>query len=231
MKNQYFGDEHDYKKYGILRCLANSGFRIGVCWMLTPNDGKNDGNFRKYSSQPDKWKSHDPELFEWLYQTAEVEGHRDVLALESSAIIPNAMYYSALLSDSLPRRIDYFDGMKQALADADLILFDPDNGLEIPSKPIGYAESSKYLSYAEAAEVFQQGKSLLIYQQFYRVEHTEIIRARKDQLAEKTGATSISVMATNRMVYFLVSQQKHITQSEQALDCIRSRWAGKIEVS
>jgi len=36
MKNQYFGDINDYRKYGLLRCFAEAGLNIGVCWMLTP---------------------------------------------------------------------------------------------------------------------------------------------------------------------------------------------------
>jgi hypothetical protein len=38
MKNQYFGDEKDYLTYGLLRTIAcSTGLRIGVAWMLTPN--------------------------------------------------------------------------------------------------------------------------------------------------------------------------------------------------
>ncbi len=39
MKNQYFGDVNNYRKYGLLRRLAGDGeVSIGICWMLTPND-------------------------------------------------------------------------------------------------------------------------------------------------------------------------------------------------
>ena len=44
MKNQYFGDVNDYRKYGLLRVFANqAAFNIGVCWMLTPDDERRDG--------------------------------------------------------------------------------------------------------------------------------------------------------------------------------------------
>jgi hypothetical protein len=40
MKNQYFGDINDYRKYGLLRILSDEGsMRTGVCWMLTRDDG------------------------------------------------------------------------------------------------------------------------------------------------------------------------------------------------
>jgi len=39
MKNQYFGDINDYRKYGLLRLLTDGGdIRTAVCWMLTPGD-------------------------------------------------------------------------------------------------------------------------------------------------------------------------------------------------
>lgn len=40
MKHQYIGDINDYRKYALLRTLSADGVnRIGVCWMLTPDDG------------------------------------------------------------------------------------------------------------------------------------------------------------------------------------------------
>jgi hypothetical protein len=44
MKNQYFGDENDYKKYGLLRMLAGEvKMKTAVCWMLTPDVEVGDG--------------------------------------------------------------------------------------------------------------------------------------------------------------------------------------------
>ncbi len=69
MKHKYFGDINDCRKYGLLRILAGGGkLKIGVCWMLTPDDGKRDGGFVGYLDQPDKWQGYDPELFDCLNQ-------------------------------------------------------------------------------------------------------------------------------------------------------------------
>ena len=47
MKDQYFGDINDYRKYGILRALQSKGQgTLLVAWMLTPDDGSRDGEFR-----------------------------------------------------------------------------------------------------------------------------------------------------------------------------------------
>jgi len=63
MKHQYFGDINDYRKYGPLRILTHD-LRICVCWMLTPDDRRTDGNIRAYlNAESDP---HDPELFRSL---------------------------------------------------------------------------------------------------------------------------------------------------------------------
>jgi hypothetical protein len=46
MKDQYFGDINDFRKYGLLRLLCVSDrLRLGVCWMLTDTDSRTDGSF------------------------------------------------------------------------------------------------------------------------------------------------------------------------------------------
>jgi hypothetical protein len=45
VKNQCFGDRNDYFKYDLLIFLAEQLVtkRLSVVWMLTPNDGSQDG--------------------------------------------------------------------------------------------------------------------------------------------------------------------------------------------
>jgi hypothetical protein len=69
MKNQYFGDINDYKKYGLLRKLmGRKNIHISVCWMLTQDDDRTDGSSVEYIHQPQKWRAYDPELFDSLAQ-------------------------------------------------------------------------------------------------------------------------------------------------------------------
>jgi hypothetical protein len=57
MKDQYFGDINDYRKYGLLRSIASAaGFRMLVAWMLTHDDGSNDGQFVFYLHNSGKWE-------------------------------------------------------------------------------------------------------------------------------------------------------------------------------
>ena len=67
MKDQYFGDVNDYRKYGLLReILASANVRLGVCWMLTAPDSRTDGAHVAYLDNPKKYRVFDCELFDWL---------------------------------------------------------------------------------------------------------------------------------------------------------------------
>src|SRR5207247_1038179 len=53
--------------YSLLRHFADGGrVKIGVCWMLTPDDHGPDGRKTAYLSNPEDWRAHDPELFDLL---------------------------------------------------------------------------------------------------------------------------------------------------------------------
>ena len=69
MKNQYFGDINDYRKYGLIRILSDGGIiRTGICWMLTPDDTRTDGKFTEYLAKSEEYKKFDPDLYDFLGQ-------------------------------------------------------------------------------------------------------------------------------------------------------------------
>ena len=64
MKDQYFGDINDYRKYGLIRALqAEAQLKVLAAWMLTPNDDRRDGELRAYLQEPGSWQQFDPELY------------------------------------------------------------------------------------------------------------------------------------------------------------------------
>lgn len=117
MKNQYFGDVNDYRKYGLLRTLSgDEEISSGVCWMLTPSDGRSDGQFLGYLKQRERWGSYDPELFEHLYQCVEVNNRRDVRLMEDSNVLPNTSFFSRPLGDEARSRTEYFSDKRSILS-------------------------------------------------------------------------------------------------------------------
>jgi hypothetical protein len=204
MKEQYVGDISDYRKYALLRSLSAAGLnRVGVCWMLTPSDGSSDGNKLAYLAQPERYQSFDLELYDLLARVAAEPGRRRLLSIEKSGIIPNASYFNEILPDDQLSRVAFMERCAGALAHADLIFFDPDNGLEV-SLAKGRRNSSKYLYLDEVAAFHRSGKSLLIYQHFPRVERTAFLSLCADRLRTAASGCAVWTFTTAHVAFFLL---------------------------
>lgn len=224
MKEQYVGDINDYRKYALLRALAVGGrTKIGVCWMLTPPDGRSDGNQVEYQSQPDKWRHFDPGLFDLLKSAVDEPDNRRLRVIEESGAIPGATYFNEMLQDDADRRRAYFDRAMEHLADCDLIFFDPDNGLEIPSKPKGHSGSSRYLYGDEVSRAYDQGRSLLIYQHFAREKRDPFIQRKANELAAHAIGASIWAFQTSNVVFLLAARPEHVAKLEDAIGSVSDR--------
>jgi hypothetical protein len=202
MKEQYVGDISDYRKYALLRALSASGeVRIGVCWMLTPPDGSSDGSKLAYLKQPDRYRSHDPELFDLLASVASEPDQRRLLTIEASSVIPDARYFDALIPDAAVERGSAMAECQRQFVDCDLVFFDPDNGLEIPSLPKGRKNSSKFLYLDELATFYAAGHSLLVYQHFPRVEREQFIAGCASRFRSIAPNASLWAYRTKHVVF------------------------------
>src|SRR5271169_1019783 len=100
MKDQYFGDVNDFRKYGLLRLLVGPGsLRLGVCWMLTEPDGRTDGTLLAYLGQPTTYRHHDPVLFDWLSKVISEENDRRTARIETSTMLGLSSFQSTILTD------------------------------------------------------------------------------------------------------------------------------------
>jgi hypothetical protein len=232
VKNQYFGDINDYRKYGLLRQLSGAGqISTAVCWMLTPDDGRTDGSLVTYLHQPATWRRFDPELFDCLKDLVLGQNRRDVRAAESAGILPTCRFFDEVLADDRAGRAAYFESFFELAQGCELIFFDPDNGIEVKSKPYGRKGSSKYIYWRELTASFSRGHSLLIYQHFPRVPRRPFIDAKARELVEKTGADEVYSFRTPRVVFFLVPQERHREDFREGSQKVADVWATQIELS
>ena len=228
MKNQYVGDLNDYRKYGLVRLLAAGGqLRTGVCWMLTPNDGRSDGQFITYLDGPDRWRHYDPDLFDHLSCCIR-EGERSIARVEREGLLAGASFYAEALSDNRQQRSAYFATALDRLANCDLVFFDPDNGLEIPSRPYGAKGSNKFLFWPEVEAFYRRGQSLLIYQHFCREEREWFIARRSADFERRVGAAEVWAFRTPRVVFFLLPQAHHRELLWAQAEQVKSHWAPQI---
>ena len=230
MKNQYFGDINDYKKFGLLRAISSaSNLSILIAWMLTENDGSTDGKFIQYLQEPDEWRHYDPPLYGKLVRLLNRKVARKVSLIEDSIILNGSFYYSKHVPDSAQGRTAWFNELTRVSNDCDLVFLDPDNGLEIASRPYGRKNSSKYLYWSEVGDLWADGKSLLIYQHFIREKRETFIDRMLNTLSEKAPSSIVDAFSTANVVFLLALQPCHHQLHTPIINSVRSSWTGQIQ--
>ena len=189
MKNQYWGDINDYRLYGLLRVLIGQNeLRTAVCWMLTPDGDGHDGGFTSYLSHSLRWRRFDPELFDLLSDLVP-QGQQNVSGLEESGFVPSCRFHTELLTDDQEDRSRYFRRFWKLAEGCDLVFFDPDNGMEVQSRPEGRKDSSKHLYWHELKHAYSQGHSALVFQYFPRVKRDVLHQAAGGRVVREDGCT------------------------------------------
>lgn len=232
MKNQYFGDINDYKKYGLLRSIISAtDLETFVAWMLTPDDGSTDGKFIEYLKQPEKWQHFDKPLYEKTVELLNSNNNRSVELIENTDLLHDSQYYSAFVPDQAAARDKWFSDLKKYSTNSDLVFLDPDNGLEIKSKKYGTKKSSKFLYWHEVASLWKSGKSLLIYQHFIREKRDLFIERMLKALGENTAGSKLEAFSTSNVVFLLALQPKHHELHGPIVNSVSSSWQGQIQCS
>lgn len=231
MKNQYVGDVNDFCKYGLLRALTERGLRsMTVAWMLTPDDASADGRKLAYLKRPDRWRWRDPDLFDALSSLVADGQARSVTTIEASGVLGGARFAGEPVPRSTQYRGAYFDRVLQTAAGCELLFFDPDNGLEVASRPPGRQGSDKYLLWAELGEAYTAGHSVLVYQHFPRRRRDHFIAELAARIGERTGASRTMAFATPGVVFLLAVQPSAEEYYGGRGRAIADEWRGVIEV-
>jgi len=230
MKNQYFGDINDYNKYGLLRSIESaSDLRLLVAWMLTPDDGSTDGEFIEYLGEPRKWREYDYSLYEGLVQLMGGSSDRSVSLIEESRILIGCSFFSEYVPDQKTRREAWFSSLLKASESRDLVFLDPDNGLEIKSRPYGRKYSSKFLYWREVSDLWASGKSLLIYQHFIREKREVFIHRMLKSLYEFAEGSVVEAFSTSHVVFLMALQPEHKHFRDPIIEKINGAWEGQIK--
>lgn len=229
MKDQYFGDINDYRKYGLLRSIIISGkFSSMIAWMLTPDDGTNDGKFISYLQQPNKWSRYDQTLFQKLKELLANNEKRQVSLIENSDLLPDTAFYSSHVPDSPLDRDSWFSSLMSQAQNKDFVFLDPDNGLEIKSKSYGCKNSSKYLYWQEVASLWSSEKSLLIYQHFIREKRSGFIQRILKSLSASTPGSIVEAFSTPHVVFLMALQPGHHRFHNDIVTTVQKNWEGQI---
>lgn len=232
MKDQYVGDINDYLKYGLLRALqAVRQDPLFVCWMLTSNDAGPDGAKLAYLNEPGKYRRADPNLFDGLAELIG-QGRRSVAAVEEAGLLPSASYFSELIPDRATEREATIERLASARPHAALVFFDPDNGLEVNSYPLGKPKSSKYVLWAEVERVIGPGNSAVIYQHSSRPSggldaHVEGLLG---ELEVRLAGHSGFAVRGPRVTFLVAAREDESAQLRSAGVEFCERWPGRLWV-
>jgi hypothetical protein len=231
MKNQYFGDINDYKKYSLLRLLSGQGqIKTAVCWVLTQDDDRTDGRRISYLEQPQKWQRYDPIIYEHLRENVLRKGIRNVATIERANVLHNCRFYNVLIRDDINLRGQYFEKFLKFAEDADLVFFDPDNGLEVKSVPRGRRGSSKYIYWDEIRASYEAGHSLMIYQHFPRSPRGPFLRELVRKFKEFVRASQLFSYCTFHVAFLVIPQPRHEKLFMEHSSMISEAWGGVIKI-
>ena len=224
MKDQYFGDINDYRKYGLLRIVAGPGkMSLLVAWMLTPDD-----------ERAEKGRCHDSALYDGIRKCLKSvtprksSARRGVHLIEKTDLLPGAKFYREPVLDSRAERQTWFAGLQKAALGTDLVFLDPDNGIEVKSKSVGHKDSCKYVYWCEIKALWDCGKSLLIYQHFPRVNRDIFIPAQLCALRSRTPDACITGFRTDRVLFLLALQPNHRQYLQNIKKRVQTCWAPTI---
>lgn len=233
MKNQYFGDINDYKKYSVIKIICADEIKPFFEWMLTKNDKKNDGNLTSYLCKPEKWEKYDPKLFSILgriIKTAITKKNRNVGLLKTSNYFKTIFSHETILTDDISERKEWFNELLKKSSKFDFVFFDPDNGLEIQSVRKGNRNSSKYIYWDEISKIWNKNKTLLIYQHFPMVKRKEYISNFYKEIIKKLKTKSIYSIRTSKFVFFLIVNKKYRHTINKRIGNIDKIWDKVIQV-
>lgn len=231
MKDQYFGDVHDFRKYGLLRILADRAqLQIGVVWMRTGPDRRSDGQKRVYLQKESEYREYDPCLFDALRRLLRADQRPRISLAKQWDLVPGACLFDELLERQVRLRQAYFERAFAALGHCDVLFFDPDNGIEVPSSPRVRVYSPKHIYWTELQEAFARRHSLVIYQHFPRPKGGRdcYIRHKQKMLQERLETPSVFCLKTSHVVFFLVPRQNHSQRFGKAIERIIGCWHGQI---
>lgn len=245
MRDNYVGDVGDYYKYGLLRALCGDTLKLGVAWYLyTDPCNPTDGRHLQYltAQKRDSYRPCDPALYDKLGQLV-AENARSVVEIRRRCILPaDTLFHEVPLSlSSLPKgnaaamqkRLDqrrqWLNGALVATAAADIVFFDPDNGLQVESVPQHHDRGPKFTFYDELLPFWQRGQSLVIYQHKNRQGTAQAqMQNRLEELRHHLGpaafATAIYFPAWGGRFFLIYGQEKHRETLENRCQQFRQVW-------
>ena len=256
MQNRYVGDIGDFGKFGLLRSLlgyrdtqpVGCSLRLGIVWYLYPDqthnsDGKYTGYLTNASAKNAALRSCDPELYDSLRRVV-IGNNRNVIGIRRSAIFPeDTTYYEKTLS--YPRgaapasrhatRATWFEGAREATAEADVVFVDPDNGISETVHPL-QKNGPKFVTLNELRQFTERNQDLVIYHHLGRrgtaaQQIKNVAQSLQLKLNLSRTPWSLWYHRGTARAYFVIPQERHETILKNRLtNFLNGPWSAHFEL-
>ena len=211
MQNNYIGDSGDFAKYLFLKQLCKNDLSLGINWYLVDVEKGKDG--RKTN---EKLRLYDDEL----YSRLKILKNKEKVCIEdvksANLFLCDSKYYPWVVPYHKTREA-WFGVSLNEFRGSDIIFCDPDNGLMPAGCRETHNKSIKYTLPREIEQYFNQGSSVILYQQADRTKGgvDNLIAERKKQLNESgISIDLIQVIYVGKgigigLLFFVLMHPKH----------------------
>jgi hypothetical protein len=225
VKDQYFGDQTDFIKYGILQAFALSDdIDLFVHWAKTPNDESSDGNRTRYLAKPELWRHFNPRIFDML-RSELAANRRSLRSVEQNGILPRTAFCFDEWSQHPQRRVDSLAEFLAPAARPGLVFLDPDNGLSTPRIVPHSPVARKYVFPEEIQYVWEGGHSLAIYQHYPRVPRLPYLTGQLNRMEGLIGHYAGAVVNTSHVAFLFCFQANHAESGLRIAREAGAHWA------
>jgi hypothetical protein len=174
MQNRYAGDVGDFGKHGLLRRLCGEPplLSLGVVWYLVSDEQYSQaGRHTRYLARDRerRFRACDPELYDALRGV--VSDRREVAAVERSGVLRDAAFFGKPVDTG--NREAWLREALNAVAGRELVLLDPDNGLEVKATRLDSPHGGKFCGYQEVREFLYAGASVVLHQHLDHLDSAE----------------------------------------------------------
>jgi len=196
MQKQYFGDFTDFYKFFFLKNITGK-YKLGINWCLTRDDGSNDGA-KKIGNKPELKKVDDV-----LYNILSKRIFNKIIKYFSKNIEEYREEYKKFNLE-YKYETDAFNKLRKQ----DIIFFDPDTGIEMPSTKL--SERYKYISYRTITKYWNDNKTLIIFQ--HKDRQKDMLKEKKGNLIDCLGCNKndILIVDIKKVYYICIINKKHI---------------------
>lgn len=217
MKDQYFGDFGDYQKLSLLKSLKKEELGILVHWLKTKDDESTDGKHVTYLDKPELWREFDAEAYDFLKAKMD-SGKRLLSHIETSEHCSGIGFLNSYIEDEVARKHMLQNVIESS---ADVVLFDPDNGIEVAST--NKKNVHKYVTWDELTSAYGSGKSVIVYQHFSRTNRERFIQDKVSEIQDRIACPVISVQVRHS-VYFILVQDAHKPRLTRSIRSFANDW-------